>query len=575
MKKIFRATLPLLALLTAALWFTHCKDIRNEDLGNPSGVNALVTFAGQVTDENGDPVINAQVQAGSQTGFTDKNGIFRLQPVSLPEQNAILKISATGYFDFTRAYVVENNKLRTVQVQLLSRNIVSTPLNTGTGGTAVVDDKVTLQFPANAVVKSDGSAYSGDYYIYARYLSPDAPKLLERMQGDLRGLRAGTEEGILTTYGMVGVEMVTPGGESLQIKPGEQVEMRMDIANSQVSNAPASLPLWYFDTNKARWIEEGEAQRVGNQYVGKVSHFTWWNCDVWGPRIILTGHVYEGDLQHPLANVEILICATGSGCAHGDSDDEGFFGGGAPKDVPLTLTVQGLGACSGQVLYEANIGSFSDDAVLPDIIIPSTTSSALTVTGRIVDCNNQAVTDGYVKIIANSTEHFSFTDANGNFSTSISCGVGAGTVEVKGFDPTQLLESTVVSLSAAASPADAGDLQACAAITEHIHFILDGQETTLFNVYGYYWNGNTYISGSDPNTSFQMAFDNNAQTGTFPLFSISVGQDSTSLNQNVTTTLTSFGNVGDFLIGTFMGTYEGQNGDTHTLSGEYRVKRSQ
>ena len=39
------------------------------------------------------------------------------------------------------------------------------------------------------------------------------------------------------------------------------------------------MPLWYFDEVAGLWKEQGFSRKVGNRYIGNVSHFTIWNND--------------------------------------------------------------------------------------------------------------------------------------------------------------------------------------------------------------------------------------------------------------------------------------------------------
>ena len=94
----------------------------------------------------------------------------------------------------------------------------------------------------------------------------------------LLGQNTGGEANLLETFGMLTVELTGSNNEKLQITSDS--ELKFPIANEQLSTAPNTIPLWYFDEENGYWIEDGEATKVGNQYVGTVSHFTPWNVDI-------------------------------------------------------------------------------------------------------------------------------------------------------------------------------------------------------------------------------------------------------------------------------------------------------
>lgn len=100
------------------------------------------------------------------------------------------------------------------------------------------------------------------------------------MPGDLRGISTDGSLKTLTTYGMAAVELTGALGELLQIAPGQKASLTMPIPVAILSNAPATIPLWSFDEAKGLWKEEGQAIKTGSNYVGDVSHFSFWNCDV-------------------------------------------------------------------------------------------------------------------------------------------------------------------------------------------------------------------------------------------------------------------------------------------------------
>lgn len=274
----------------------------------PLGKTADVTFAGRIIDQNDQPVYGAQVQAGDQLTTTDLNGVFRLPATRVAADNAQLSVHKAGYFAFSRAYVVENKALQTVVVQLLAKTQVGL-VSAAQGGLVQVPGGPILTFPANSVATVDGRSYGGTVVVYARYLDPAAPDLALYMPGDLRGISVGGEEQSLATFGMIAVEISGAEGEALQIAAGSEVQLSMPVSAGQAALAPASIPLWYFDLGKARWIEEGSAQLIGNEYVGQVKHFSFWNCDDPYPLVTLRGKVFIGDEQHPLANAIVRIAA--------------------------------------------------------------------------------------------------------------------------------------------------------------------------------------------------------------------------------------------------------------------------
>lgn len=572
--------------LIVCLFLTACED--NDPLDHVKKVN--VAFAGRIIDESGAALPGALVKAGDELTLTDENGVFRLASTKLPADAAILSVSKNGYFDISRAYIVQENSRQNITIQLLSRQEAGS-VNNSTGGVVTVPGGAQLGFPANAVADLSGNVYNGSVRVLARFLDPTSPNLALNMPGDLRALNTAGEPRSLATFGMIGVELEGGAGQRLQVAAGKSVEVRIPIDASIVANAPAQMPLWHFDLEKALWIEDGVAQKVGNEYVGNVQHFSWWNYDAPYPSVIASGKVYLNDLQHPLAGAHVWFSpvnqSMGWGSGHGETDANGCYMGAIPKDMPLTVGIMIWSAdCNMTLAYTADVGPFSSDVAMPDIIINQPAIETLLISGKITDCNGQPVTNGYAKITLdnNSLSLVAFSDANGDFEvTHSNCGVIAGPGKVKAYDLTNALESAQVAFNMPPNTVDVGNIQVCTALSEYIEYTLDGQPYLYVDPQGsvspdsFPATGfNTWLSAATPQQNFvTIGFHSpTQQTGTFALTALFVSPHEVDLSQsNLSTTVTATGNVGDFIIGTFGTTFKAFDGSSHTISGSYRVIR--
>jgi hypothetical protein len=151
------------------------------------------------------------------------------------------------------------------------------------GGTASLNNGSSVQIPANGVVRKDGSPYNGQVNVTLRHLDPSDVSFPAVVPGgDLAAQRTDNSGTILYSYGILRVLLRDGNGNDLQLANGKEATIITAISQKQSADAPATIPLWYFDEQKGLWKEEGEATRQGNQYIGKVKHFTDWNCDVPG-----------------------------------------------------------------------------------------------------------------------------------------------------------------------------------------------------------------------------------------------------------------------------------------------------
>jgi len=569
--------LPLALFL--GVFFVACHD--EDPLGNNHKL-VNVSFAGRILDENGDGLQGALVKAGQETAITDANGVFRLESTQLAEDHAIVSVSKNGYFDLSRAYFVDDDSRQNITLQLLSKILAGT-VQSAAGGTVDVAGGAKLSFPAGAITDENGNAHSGPVNVFARYLDPTQPNLALNMPGNLTALNAIGQLRSLATFGMIGVELYSPAGQKLKIAPGQQVEVRVPIDASILSSAPEIMPLWHYDEALAYWIEEGAAQKIGNEYVGKVSHFSWWNYDAPYPSVQVSGKVFLGDNQHPLEGVHVWIGPAnngqGWGSGHGNTDANGCFAGAIPKDMLLKITIFSPSVCNEQPIYTAIIGPFSADVVLPDIILPTQSVQHSTVSGHLVDCNGNSIANGYTKISFGNGDHFAFADANGDFELiSIYCGNAVSNGTATGYDLLNLLESDPVSFTIPPFTVNVGDLSVCTALSEYVRFTLDGApEFLAIAPLGRLDAGQTFITtldSSQVNGFLQFSFENVGAAGTFPIKSMTVNQFFADDLGTLSTTVTApYNNVGDLILGTFGGNFKDFSGTTHTISGSYRVIR--
>ena len=105
-----------LALFIGA-FFVACHE--DDPFGNAPFAD--VTFVGRIIDEIGEGVDGALVKAGEESVLTDKNGVFRLKSVRVSAMHAQVTVSKDGFFEVSRPYIVEDEALQTVTIQLLAK----------------------------------------------------------------------------------------------------------------------------------------------------------------------------------------------------------------------------------------------------------------------------------------------------------------------------------------------------------------------------------------------------------------------------------------------------------------------
>jgi hypothetical protein len=330
-----------------------CKKENNESaLPNPNPApnttTETATICGTILDEAGTGISNASVTISGQSTSTDQDGIFLLRSVNLSGR-CIATVTKAGFFNSTYAFIAAANSVSYIRVVLLS-DAPTHSINSSSGGTVSLTDGSSIQFTPNSFADaSTGTPYTGMVSLTVKHLSPDAQNFgFSIPGGDLLGTNGAGSDVALYSYGMVGAVMKGSSGEALQLKIGNTATITMPVAASQNSAAPSSIPLWYFDEAASLWREQGTATRVGNNYVGTVSHFTWWNCDFQGPRATIMGKVLDCD-GVPIPNVVVTV----NGYLTLVTNNAGVYSSWIPAGMPYTI----------QVLASNNYSLFTDSQV--------------------------------------------------------------------------------------------------------------------------------------------------------------------------------------------------------------------
>ncbi|MCB0661627.1 MAG: carboxypeptidase regulatory-like domain-containing protein [Saprospiraceae bacterium] len=580
MKKILNILVPIFVF---GLLVTGCKkDIDTIKYNPVSSIGKVINhdIAGQILDENNVPLESVEIHIGSKSTKTDANGVFSISDVEVVDQAVYVTASKAGFFKGSKLFIATEGVKDQVRIHLLAKNLAGTYNASQTGATSF--ESVNLSFPANAIVDANGNDYAGDVMVYGNYIDPATDGFLFEMPGDLRAFNTDNEEVVLGSFGMMAVELESPSGEKLQVKEGAKVNISMEVPSHLMAAAPSTIPLWHFDETDGFWKEEGQAVLNGNRYEGEVGHFSFWNCDAPFPVIRLDGTVVSPD-GDPVPNIWIRARTSDGLESGGLVRTDGSFVGKFPKDKEITFII--ISYCN-EVIFEETYGPFSADAILPPFVLDPSLITAIelvNITGQIVDCNGQPVSNGYLKITEGNSWFTGYNiEADGSFDFTLSFCELNQTLSVIAYD-LDTRKKSVSQVAVTTNNIDLGLLETCEDDDEYFIYTLDGDE---FYVPG----SNTYISPDGDITYFEAYADslisiifqveNNNQAGLFPInasnnryFYVNgfVGDDVSGLEANILNFPTQ---SGEYIEGTMGGMFIDRNQGSHTITGTYRKKRN-
>lgn len=376
---------------------------------------------GLVTDSDGIALEGATVAMNNEITTTDQNGYFKLAGLA-DSKHQMIKVHKEGYFDNYEVFRPTTAATDYTRIRLTQKDSPIS-LDASAGGTVSTTSQAKIEFAPNGFVDQNGNPYSGSVNVYSFYINPTDENLDEIMPGALIGENEEGEETGMESFGMIKVELEGENGEDLQINKNATIQL--PIPNELLDRAPSTIPLWHFDEAKGIWVEEGQATLENGVYVGEVSHFTYWNCDVPVDVIWLKGNVeFRDDLNPATMMLSITVVNTGE-TRSGYLNTLGGYGGWVPKNQELKLQLI-QPECSQVLLDEQTVGPFSDDANVPAMHVDLTNLTDLvTLSGKVVDCSQNVVDNGYVLVTALDpvTNYLFPLKADGSFHRSFfKCG---------------------------------------------------------------------------------------------------------------------------------------------------------
>ena len=586
----------LVMLLAIATIFSACQkeltgDVTNGPIEFPPDLNKEVTaslVSGFVIDENNQPVKDAAVKVGSSNTTTDKYGYFQVTNPRVIEIAALVTVNKSGYFPGIKTFVGVEGKGAFFRIKLLPKTIAAT-FNATTGGTVSLPNGLSLTFPAGAVaVVSNSSAYTGTVNVAFHHINPTSSELFSTMPGDLRGLDSLGVMRTLATYGMAAVELTGTGGELLQLATGKSAVMSMPIP-AALTNAPSTLPLWYFEESIGLWRQQGRAIKVGSNYVGEVRHFSFWNCDVPSNFVQLTARFIDASGQ-PVrhAMVRIYRTATPTDGRVGFTDSTGYVSGAIPNNEQLTLEVYNDPICT-NVIYTQSITTTNQNIALGDITVPGANTAA--VSGTVQNCTGNAVTNGFV-IVQNGYYYYRYPlDNNGifRFNTTL-CGASSS-VTLVAEDMAAMQQSNSFPFTIFTGNNDVGVLTACGTSTsQFINYTINGVNHSFISPtdsISQQFRQSTFPSTGAmafrnlPSISSYVSFDftsNGIAAGSIQqlnMFYADSPVDSFQILTPIQVNITEYGPVGQFVAGNFTGTLTGAapTNTAYAITCSFRFRR--
>ncbi|MBA2562603.1 MAG: hypothetical protein H0V14_06750, partial [Chitinophagaceae bacterium] len=246
MKKIYH----VLPVIVIAVISFNCQKELSRNYTIPAKANnrsspLTSTLQGNVLDENSQPAPGVTISVGSKTTTTNSKGYFRIVDALLDKNASLITANQPGYFKAYRTFRATTG-VNQVVIKLIKKILAGT-VSSITGGEVTVANGAKVLLPANGITKAAGGAYTGDINVYTAYIDPTSRDISQTIPGSFMADDKDKNRVVLSSYGMLAVELESSSGEKLQIAAGSVAALTMPIPLSISSSAPANISLWYVD----------------------------------------------------------------------------------------------------------------------------------------------------------------------------------------------------------------------------------------------------------------------------------------------------------------------------------------
>lgn len=404
MKMHFRLSkLALLYSVIILIYSCRKEDDSTFDQSPTLPATVVTTIGGRVADESNNPVPFAKVTCQGITTVADSRGFYLFRNISVYKGRTV--ISAENEYYRTLKPVANGISYCDISITKLSN---SHQLNAPSGGTVNDPSGVTIIFQPGSLKKSDGSVYGGNATIKIVYFDPTISNYDKVMPAhDNLLLDENGNKKFAFPFGTAKIELLSSGGQKLSLDPTKPATLSIPIAVSQSVSTPPSVQLSSFDPTTGIWKPEATAIKSGNNFVGNVTHFSWWGSIA--PLGTATVNGYVKDIAgNPIANATV---DPGLSFISGITDANGFYSMDVFDGISLYISSNQQRNMGIQTPYLTTpVLANGQVYTSPDLIF----NDASIIAGNVVDCSGNS-TLGFVTI-SDSQDYVIYTLTNTSFS---------------------------------------------------------------------------------------------------------------------------------------------------------------
>lgn len=228
-------------------------------------------FSGKLLDENGRALAGATVSVNQVSAVSDEQGYFDITVDISPDSRYVLNAEKFGHVPHSSIYTgagVTDAAITVRKAQMISLAPETTDFEDRAG------TRIALSAPMQDVlVDANGEPPKG--LVLAQMHTFDIVE--EGMFGDMEAVTTDGNLVALLSVGAVSVDFVDLEGNEYQLRPGASAQIALEVPPEVDYSGP--IPLWHYDEEQGRWVEEGEGMVQDGMAFATVYHFSAYNFD--------------------------------------------------------------------------------------------------------------------------------------------------------------------------------------------------------------------------------------------------------------------------------------------------------
>ena len=369
------------------------------------------TLSGYIFDNANNPIIGANVSIYSGETTTNEFGMFNFVNAKLDPQGTFISVQKDGYLVGSDLVYPSSNGIGTSRIMMLK--VLNTPsFHSSEGGIVEIVGGGSISFPPLSLIRSNGSIYDGEVSSTAYRLSPNDYEFGSKMCGGLLGIDKEGRHRVLSTYGIIVVELRGFDNQKLKIKSDKVAELTLPIEVNLQSLVEDNIAAWNFDFQEGLWNEKIITTNDNQEFITNIDALGFWNMAIPSAISQVCGRlIYSNEL--PAKNYVIQVSNNGLSARIGITDQIGYFCGKLPKGENLMLQV--VHPICGDVLMELAIGPFEDVGTIGDMVLEIEEKY---ISG-IVQCVGEGITNSTIIATSNERTNFFHPNSNGSFSINL------------------------------------------------------------------------------------------------------------------------------------------------------------